>query len=193
MSVLRPSAAAALPCRARGGGRLVLAASSSLLLLLLLLGACARQTASMECGARETALSLDDAIHLSDVVVTGKVLSVREGENGICEVVIGFYYAYKRDGLLQQRAFGTMPAAAGFDPQKRMDGTGFLFLVREPSGRLVVQCVATLEALEEEVTRGPASAVAAAASEKADDDSLVALLDHVNEVAAGESRKLAVS
>lgn len=179
MFVLRSSAAAALPRRARGGGGVVLAAAVS----LLLLGACIRQTASMECGARDTALSLDDAIHLSDVVVTGRVISVRKGENGISKVNISFYYAYKRDNRLQRQAFSMMQAAAGFDPQERMDGTGFFFLVREPSGDLVLQCVGTLEALEEAL-RTRSSSVEA--------DSPVALLDHVNEVAKSEF-KLAFS
>ena len=161
----------------------MLDAAVSLLLLLLLLGTCLRQTASMECGARDTALSLDDAIHLSDVVVTGRIFSVRGGENGISEVVISFYYAYKRDGHLQRQAFSKMLAAAGFDPREHLDGTGFFFLVREPSGRLVLQCVATLEALEQ-VMRGSAAGAKV--------DSPVALLDHVNEIAAGES-KLAIS
>ena len=162
-------AAAVLSRRAGTSARPSLVAAVS----LLLLGACIRQTDSMKCGARGSELQLDDAIHLSDVVVSGKIMSVTGANEGAREASIAFYYAYKRDPYLHRRAFSTLRTLAGFDPQEHLDGTGFFFLTREPSGMLAVQCVSTLSGLS----------AAASGSISTNPMTPIAMLDHVKEVA----------
>ena len=93
--------------------------------------------------------TLNNTIHLSDVVMAGRIISVKEGEFGTFSAVVSYFYAYKSDQYLQRRAlwraevtnFITRPAAGQL---------GIFFLFRQPNLELSLFCV-TLSSLLKEV------------------------------------------
>lgn len=120
------------------------------LVILLLLCACADGADTMvsQCvyGDMEL-LSLDDAIHVSDVVFTGRIISMRDGERGTMTATVDYYYAYKRDRYLRRLGMARIDVKNFPQFAESMRESALFFLVREPDGNLALQCVAPIVSL----------------------------------------------
>lgn len=102
--------------------------------------------AAMPCVSRSLELSLDDAIHISDVVLTGRVAEVQEGEGGTHTAVVVYYFAYKSDRFLFRLGLGRI-AVKNFASADVSRGSALFFLVREPSRDLALLCMSPLGSL----------------------------------------------
>lgn len=92
------------------------------------------------------ALSLSPV--LTDVVVSGNVVSSSAGDFSTKSAKVSFYYAYKHDGQLQRLGFDTlMVTNFNFDPMET-DHIGsymyIFFLVREGNAGLSLFCMSPL-------------------------------------------------
>lgn len=120
----------------------VFAAISCCLLLLC------EAHAAMPCVSHSLQLSLDNAIHISDVVLTGRVTEMNEGDWGTHTAAITYYYAYKSDRFLLRLGFGRIEVK-NFQSTIAMGEGALFFLTREPSKDLALLCMAPLSALSE--------------------------------------------
>ena len=102
--------------------------------------------AAMPCVSQTLELSLDNAIHISDVVLTGRVTEMREGDWGTHTAAITYYYAYKSDRFLLRLGFGRIDVK-NFKSAVAMREGALFFLTREPSKDLALLCMAPLSAL----------------------------------------------
>ena len=100
----------------------------------------------MPCVSRSLELSLDDAIHISDVVLTGRVAEMREEEGGTHTAVVVYYFAYKSDRFLFRLGLGRI-AVKNFASGDVERGSALFFLVREPNRDLALQCMSPLRSL----------------------------------------------
>ena len=122
------------------------------------------------CVYKGVQLSLDDAIHVSDVVFTGRILAMREGSRGTLTATVSYYFAYKRDQYLRKPGFGLTDVENFATSHAHMSGeSGLFFLVREPSRKLALHCIAPLLSPQE---MGPF-------------ENILEALDHVNKVGKG--------
>lgn len=110
--------------------------------------------------------SLDDMIHISDVVLTGRTGTAVTGDYGTNKVHVSYYYSYKSDNLLLKRALGNIQVE-NFPFLPSPGSSALFFLVREPSFQLALYCMAPLRDLAQQ-------------------RDLSAVLDHVREVASSE-------
>lgn len=92
--------------------------------------------------------TLDNTIHLSDVVLSGRILSAEEGEFGTHSAVISYIYSYKSDGLLQRRALWRTKVT-NFVPAPPIGQLSMFFLSREPSLQLSLFCMTSINTLRE--------------------------------------------
>ena len=113
-------------------------------------------------------LTLDDMIHMSDVVLSGRILSssALTGDFGTNKAQVSYYYAYKSDNLLRRRALGHVQVE-NFSFLPRSGRSGLFFLVREPSFHLALYCMADLRGLSQL-------------------HDLARVLEHINEVSLSE-------
>lgn len=102
--------------------------------------------AAMPCVSNSLELSLDNAIHISDVVLTGRVTETREGDWGTHTAAITYYYAYKSDRFLLRLGFGRIQVK-NFQSAVAVGEGALFFLTREPSKDLALLCMAPLSAL----------------------------------------------
>lgn len=89
-------------------------------------------------------LSLDDTIHLSDVVLSGRIVAVAKGEFDTHTAVVSYYYSYKNDGLLPRRLFWST-SVTNFSPAPQLGQLGMFFLFREPNMQLALFCTTPIE------------------------------------------------
>ncbi len=110
---------------------------------------CIGRSVQMNCVHQSSNLLLDDVIHISDVVLTGKITAMREEDNHATKTAtIAYYYAYKRDREFRKAAGGIVEVSNFVTDSKQHVGLGLLFfLVREPQGQLALLCMAPLDAL----------------------------------------------
>ena len=101
---------------------------------------------AMPCVSQTLALSLDDSIHISDVVLTGRVTEMRKGDWGTHTAAITYYYAYKSDRFLVRLGFGRIEVK-NFPSAVAMREGALFFLTREPNKDLALLCMAPLSAL----------------------------------------------
>ena len=101
---------------------------------------------AMPCVSQSLELSLDNSIHISDVVLTGRVTEMREGDWGTHTAAITYYYAYKSDRFLVRLGFGRLNVN-NFPSAVAMREGALFFLTREPNKDLALLCMAPLSAL----------------------------------------------
>lgn len=89
-------------------------------------------------------LPLKSIIHLSDVVVLGRIVAVERGEFNTYTAVVSYYYSYKTDGLLA-KAFFSSTTVANFILAPQEGQLGFFFMHREPTMQLVSFCSTPVE------------------------------------------------
>ena len=106
----------------------------------------AHTAAAMPCVSQTLALSLDDSIHISDVVLTGRVTEMRKGDWGTHTAAITYYFAYKSDRFLVRLGFGRIEVK-NFPSAVAMREGALFFLTREPNKDLALLCMAPLSAL----------------------------------------------
>ena len=112
----------------------------------------------MSCVNHNLRLSLDDAIHISDVVLTGKIATMRNGIGTTKTATVTYYYAYKSDQHMRRRGFGRTEVENVMANASMGEATVF-FLVREPSLILALQCMAPFTALRNTEFRGVVGAL----------------------------------
>ena len=126
-----------------------LATSSTTILMVLvacMLPYCVSAYMHMSCVNRNLRLSLDDAIHVSDVVLTGKITTMRDGIGATKTAAVSYYYAYKSDQYMGRRGLGRTEVQ-NVMADASMGEPAVFFLVREPSLILALQCMAPITAL----------------------------------------------
>lgn len=101
---------------------------------------------SMDCVDPEhNDMLLDNVIHVSDIVLTGKIDTVRREDNGgTMTANVSYFYAYKRDREFPKASGATEVHNFAIDSRGGVVVHVF-FLVREPQGRLALLCAAPLE------------------------------------------------
>ena len=113
----------------------------SVLLVFLLRDVGADLQAPLQClmgnNSNET---LKNTIHLSDVVLAGRIIKVNEGEFGTYSAVLSYYYSYKSDSFLQLRAYGSAKVI-NFATSPTIGQFGNFFLFREPNMQLSLFCM----------------------------------------------------
>lgn len=92
--------------------------------------------------------TLDNTIHLSDVVLVGRIVSLEEGEFGTHSAVISYYNTYKSDGLLL-RVVLWRTKVTNFVPAPSLGQLGTFFLTREPNMQLALFCMTSIPMLME--------------------------------------------
>ena len=90
--------------------------------------------------------TLDGTVHLSDVVLAGRIVSVENDEFDTHSAVISYYYSYKSDGLLQRRALWRVKVY-NFVPAPEVGQLGMFFLFREPNMQLSLFCMTQISTL----------------------------------------------
>ena len=104
-------------------------------------------TGGIRCISEDmTHLSLDDAIHVSDVVFTGRITGMKEGIGGTKTATVLYYYAYKSDPYLTKLGLGVTDIN-NFDLDAEVESSALFCLVREPNGDLALQCMTPFLAL----------------------------------------------
>ncbi len=93
--------------------------------------------------------TLDNTIHLSDVVLAGRIISLKEGEFETHSAVVSYYYAYKSDGLLRSRAISRVKVSnfAFAEKPPAVGELGMFFLFREPNMQLSLFCMSLINML----------------------------------------------
>ena len=84
--------------------------------------------------------TLENLIHLSDVVLPGLIGSAGSGEYGTYSARIYYTYLYKNDGLMAREFFG-VTTVKNFMVAPRTGQASIFFLLREPSMRLALFCI----------------------------------------------------
>lgn len=123
----------------------LLATTATAMLIVLVAGSVSGYM-HMSCVNRNLRLSLDDAIHISDVVFTGKITTMRNGIGTTKTATVTYYYAYKSDQHMPRRGLGRAEVQNVMANASMGESTVF-FLVREPSLILALQCMAPVAAL----------------------------------------------
>ena len=90
--------------------------------------------------------TLADTIRLSDVILAGRIVSVKRGEFGTHSAVVSYFIAYKDDGFLQQMYYGSV-TVTNFIPEPPDGQLGLFFLFRAPSMQLSHFCTVSWIAL----------------------------------------------
>lgn len=90
--------------------------------------------------------TLDDTIHISDVIITGRIVSVEMGEFGTYSATVSYYYSYKSDEFLLKKAF-FQSKVTNFVVSPRTGMIGIFFLVRQPSMQLSLVCMTSVSLL----------------------------------------------
>lgn len=90
--------------------------------------------------------TLENTIHLSDVVFAGRIMSVAEGEFGTHSAVVSYYYSYKHDGLMYNTSFWHT-TVNNFVVPPQVGLLGMFFLFRDPSVQLSLFCMTPLHIL----------------------------------------------
>lgn len=121
--------------------------------VLVLRGADSQVFPCYGTGGLDVNLSLEDTIHLSDVVLLGRIVAVKEGEFGTHTAVVSYYYSYKNDGLLPKRLFWST-SVKNFSPAPKVGQLGMFFLFREPSMQLALFCTTPIRTLLETAEGG---------------------------------------
>lgn len=121
---------------------------ATFVLLLRGLGADPQVLPCYRSGGENVNFTLDDTIHLSDVVVSGRIVTVKRGEFETHTAGVSYYYAYKSDGLLLRRFFWST-AVTNFSPAPQVGQLGIFFLFREPSLQLALFCMTPIEMLHQ--------------------------------------------
>lgn len=119
--------------------------------------------------------TLDNTIHLSDVILAGRIISLEKGEFDTYTAAISYYYSYKNDGLLQRRALWRAKVT-NFAPAPELGQLGMFFLFREPSMQLSLFCMTTINALKS-LTKG-----------RSTEDSYQAVIKHI--ISVGKSKSI---
>lgn len=122
----------------------------SILLLLLQQGTGANIfNAAVPCYLGDNGnATLEQTIHLSDVVLAGRIWSEEEGKFGTHNAVISYYIAYKRDRLLRRVAL-SRTRVINFPEAPDVGQLGLYFLFRDPSLQLALFCMTSLSAMKE--------------------------------------------
>ena len=96
--------------------------------------------------ANSGARNLQDLIHTSDVIATGKVLVSQEALRGTQTAKIHYYYAYKRDAQLLVPGQSCLKVKNIYNIPKTalLKSPALFFMVREPDGELALQCYNTI-------------------------------------------------
>ena len=112
---------------------------------LILLGANAAD--AFQCYAGNSNETLENTVHLSDVVLAGRIVSVSEGEFGTHSAVVSYYYSYKHDGLMHKKFFWHITVHnIIFYPQ--VGQLGIFFLFRDPSMKMSLFCMTPVNMVE---------------------------------------------
>lgn len=82
-------------------------------------------------------------MRVSDVVMMGKVVDIREGLRGTMNATIAAMYTYK--GTV--RFLTQVGQVTNFDREVDRDRMALFFLVKEPAGNLALQCMSPLPSL----------------------------------------------
>ncbi len=90
--------------------------------------------------------TLDNTIHLSDVILAGRIVSVEKGEFGTYSATVSYYYSYKSDEFLLKGAF-SQSKVTNFVVSPKTGMIGIFFLVREPSMQLSLLCMTSVNLL----------------------------------------------
>ena len=120
-------------------------------------------------GGSNRLLELEELVHISDVVMSGVVLSntITQDEFGTLRATVSYYFAFKYDPLLYRRGLASVDVT-NF-PKRPSDENSLFFLVREPNAELSIYCQATLSNLDSYLEGG-----------------LYEIIEKVKEVATGE-------
>ena len=120
-------------------------------------------------GGSNRLLELEELVHISDVVMSGVVLSntITQDEFGTLRATVSYYFAFKYDPLLYRRGLASVDVT-NF-PKRPSDENSLFFLVRGPNAELSIYCQATLSNLDSYLEGG-----------------LYEIIEKVKEVATGE-------
>ena len=99
-------------------------------------------------GGSNRLLQLEELVHISDVVMSGVVLSttITQDEFATFRASISYYFAYKNDPLLYKRGL-TSVDVSDF-PERPSGDNSLFFLVRQPNAELSLYCKSTLSELD---------------------------------------------
>ena len=96
--------------------------------------------------ANSGARNLQELIHTSDVIATGKVLVSQEALRGTQTAKVHYYYAYKRDAQLLVAGQSCLKVKNIYNIPRTalLKRPALFFMVREPDGELALQCYNTI-------------------------------------------------
>ena len=140
-------------------------------------------SANVPCVTYNLTLSLEEAIHLSDIVMTGRAIGqLEEGERGTLKGRVSYYFAYKNDTQLRRLWLGSADVN-NFHSAEKTGEIALFFLFREPNGALALQCMSPFSML---VPRRRAGGAGQTSQATGSSSSLSALLHLVERVGRGE-------
>lgn len=87
--------------------------------------------------------TLEEAVHISDVVIMGRIVELKEGMRGRMNATLSLMAAYKGGNF---RFLSLVEKVTNFEKDSSRDMSLF-FLVEEPSGNLALQCMTPLGSL----------------------------------------------
>ena len=90
--------------------------------------------------------TLDNTIHMSDVILAGRIISEEKGEFATYSATVSYYYSCKSDELLHKNAL-SHSKVTNFASSPGTGMLGIFFLVREPSMQLSLLCMTSMNML----------------------------------------------
>lgn len=120
-------------------------------------------------GGQNVNQTLENTIHLSDAVLTGRIVSVEKGKFGTHSAVVSYSRAYKDDGFLQ-KPFFSYTTVTNFVSAPVIGQFQVFFLLREPSMLLSLLCATPVYMLLQDYEEG----------------SFQEIVEHISEVASSK-------
>ena len=90
--------------------------------------------------------TLDNTIHLSDVILAGRIVTKEKGDLGTYSAEVSYHYSYKSDEFLLIKALSHSKVTNFASPPPTWT-LGIFFLVREPSMQLALFCMTPVDIL----------------------------------------------
>lgn len=100
------------------------------------------QADPLQCFGNNFNETLDNIIHLSDVILVGRIVEVKEGNFGTYSADVSFLYSLKSDEFLPKKFF-SHSKVTNFSPEPTNGMINFFFLNREPNMQLALLCMAS--------------------------------------------------
>lgn len=142
-------------------------------------------SANVPCVTYNLTLSLEEAIHVSDIVMTGRAIGpLEEGERGTLKGRVSYYFAYKNDTQLHRLWLGSTDVN-NFHSAEKTGEIALFFLFREPNGALALQCMSPFSML---VPRRRAGGGGQTSQATGQSSSLSALLHLVERVGRADNK-----